>query len=211
MKHQLKKKYKILRNLSSQNLIKNSEVLDFSTRLKIKKIITFFYGNLSAKQLKKNFTNSLSYKGKTALFFIHQLERRLDRNLLRAHFLTSNQQSKQLILHGFVYVNNKRIINPNYLLQPYDIVSFDIKILNNIKNEWLKNSSYHLEMIKFEKNYNLLINYKNFTFVYHPHLSYSSLKITPNQDIFIKLYDKKQKSFINVLLPTQYLSQLYQY
>jgi small subunit ribosomal protein S4 len=51
------------------------------------------------------------------------LEQRLDNVVFRLHFASSRSQAAQLVNHGHVFVNGKRVSIPSYRLRPGDEVS----------------------------------------------------------------------------------------
>nr|WP_319776587.1 30S ribosomal protein S4 [uncultured Sphaerochaeta sp.] len=61
--------------------------------------------------------------GKTGENLIMLLEQRLDNVVFRLHFASSRSQAAQLVNHGHVFVNGKRVSIPSYRLRPGDEVS----------------------------------------------------------------------------------------
>lgn len=55
----------------------------------------------------------------------HPLERRLDTAIFRALFASSVRQARQMVVHGFVKVNGKKMVYPGYALNPGDMFSVD--------------------------------------------------------------------------------------
>ncbi|KZF23405.1 30S ribosomal subunit S4 [Xylona heveae TC161] len=53
------------------------------------------------------------------------IERRLDTAIFRALFASSTRQARQMVVHGFVKVNGKKMIYPGYLLNPGDMFQVD--------------------------------------------------------------------------------------
>ena len=96
----------------------------FQKRLFEKQQFKNFYGciqeyklkNILQKLLKKNYRINLFQK------FLILLESRLDINLVRLKLVKTIFQSKQLINHKKIKVNNKIINNPNFLLKKGDII-----------------------------------------------------------------------------------------
>jgi ribosomal protein S4 len=87
-----------------------------------------FYGNFTKKKIKKFILLTLLKKGNTPnlnLIFLKLFESRLDTILYRAKFSKSIREARQLILHGKILVNNKKIISQSYLLLPGDLISVD--------------------------------------------------------------------------------------
>jgi ribosomal protein S4 len=59
------------------------------------------------------------------------LERRLDSAIFRALFACSVSQARQMVIHGHVKVNGKRMIHPGYLLNPGDLFSVTPDVVLN--------------------------------------------------------------------------------
>jgi small subunit ribosomal protein S4 len=78
---------------------------------------------LLEKQFKLTFDEAARIPGKTGENLIMLLERRLDNVVFRLHFAVSRNQSAQIINHGHVWVNGKRVDIPSYLLKAGDVVS----------------------------------------------------------------------------------------
>jgi len=98
----------------------------FQKRLFEKQQFKNFYGCIAEYQL-KNLFKKLSKKDNkinTYRNFVITLESRLDINLLRLRFVRTIFQSKQLINHKKIKVNNKIISKPNFLLKSGDVISF---------------------------------------------------------------------------------------
>ena len=74
------------------------------------------------KQFRNYFEKANSQKGITGENLLFMLERRLDNVVYRAGFSTSRRQSRQLVNHGHVLVNGRKV----------DIASFQVKVGDNI-------------------------------------------------------------------------------
>jgi small subunit ribosomal protein S4 len=60
------------------------------------------------------------------------LERRLDNVVYRLRFAVSRSQARQIVLHGHVKVNGKKVNIPSYLVRQEDIIEIDEKSRNLI-------------------------------------------------------------------------------
>jgi small subunit ribosomal protein S4 len=74
-------------------------------------------------QFRNTFEKALRMPGKTGENLFILLEKRLDNVVYRLRFSTSRAQSRQLVLHGHVAVNGKRVNVPSFLVKPGDTVS----------------------------------------------------------------------------------------
>ncbi|HPY11916.1 MAG TPA: 30S ribosomal protein S4 [Sphaerochaeta sp.] len=75
------------------------------------------------KQFKLFFNEAARIPGKTGENLIMLLEQRLDNVVFRLHFASSRNQAAQLVNHGHILVNGKRVDIPSYRLKPGDVVS----------------------------------------------------------------------------------------
>ncbi|MEJ5184216.1 MAG: 30S ribosomal protein S4, partial [Rectinemataceae bacterium] len=66
---------------------------------------------------------ALGLPGKTGDNLIILLERRLDNVVYRMHFAVSRAQARQLVNHGHIAVNGKRVNIASYLVRPGDTIS----------------------------------------------------------------------------------------
>ena len=74
------------------------------------------------KQFKLFFNEAARIPGKTGENLIMLLEQRLDNVVFRLHFASSRNQAAQLVNHGHILVNGKRVDIPSYRLRPGDEV-----------------------------------------------------------------------------------------
>ncbi len=92
-------------------------------QLREKQKLRFTY-LLTEKQLKKYFKIALKKKGDTGSNFINILEKRLDNVVFRLGFAPTRASARQLVAHGHIKVNDKKIKIPSYLVEIGDIISF---------------------------------------------------------------------------------------
>nr|YP_010395021.1 ribosomal protein S4 [Phytopythium vexans]YP_010395071.1 ribosomal protein S4 [Phytopythium vexans]DAZ89458.1 TPA_asm: ribosomal protein S4 [Phytopythium vexans]DAZ89508.1 TPA_asm: ribosomal protein S4 [Phytopythium vexans] len=97
----------------------------YQKRLFEKQQFKNFYGCISESQFKNLFKFLKKKKNKINTFkeFVLLLESRLDINIVRLKLAKTIFQSKQLINHKKIIVNNKIISNPNFLLKKGDVIS----------------------------------------------------------------------------------------
>jgi len=74
-------------------------------------------------QFRNLFERASKMKGITGDNMLQLLERRLDNVVLRMGFGTSRAQSRQLVRHGHIDVNGRRVDIPSYVVRPNDVVS----------------------------------------------------------------------------------------
>ena len=85
----------------------------------------FYYGNMNERQFRNVYRKALKKKGNTTENLVGFLERRLDTIIYRAKFATTVFSARQLINHGHVRVNKKKVNISSYLVTEKD--SIEIK------------------------------------------------------------------------------------
>ena len=98
---------------------------DFGTQLQAKQKLKFYYGNMNERQFRNVYRKALQKRGNTTENFIGLLERRLDTVIYRAKFAITVFSARQLINHGHIQVNGKKVNIPSYLIKTED--SIEIK------------------------------------------------------------------------------------
>jgi len=101
---------------------KRGKPSDYGTQLLAKQKMKFYYGNMNERQFRNIYLKAMQKKGNTSENLIGFLERRLDTIVYRAKFATTVFSSRQLINHGHISVNGKKVNIPSYLIKAEDIV-----------------------------------------------------------------------------------------
>ncbi len=94
-----------------------------------KQKIRFNYG-LSEKQLRKYYKKATSMKGETGHNLLQLIERRLDNVVARGGFARTIPAARQLVSHGHVTVNGRKVDIPSYLVRVGDMISLREKSKN---------------------------------------------------------------------------------
>ena len=89
---------------------------NYGTQLREKQKVKKIYGVLE-KQFRHYFRIAERAKGVTGLTLLQLLERRLDNVIFRANIASSRPEARELVQHGLVYVNNKRVDIPSYTVK----------------------------------------------------------------------------------------------
>lgn len=95
---------------------------DFGKQMREKQKLKRFYG-VWEKQFRRYFREAERSKGNTGENLLVSLERRLDNVMIRGRFAVSRAQGRQLIVHGHIYVNGKKVDLPSYPVQPGDVIA----------------------------------------------------------------------------------------
>jgi small subunit ribosomal protein S4 len=94
---------------------------DYGLQLREKQRLRRVYG-MQEKQFRLFFERALRMPGITGENLFALLERRLDNVVYRLRFAASRSQARQLVLHGHVRVNGKRVSIPSYLVKSEDVI-----------------------------------------------------------------------------------------
>jgi small subunit ribosomal protein S4 len=95
---------------------------DYGVQLREKQKLKRIYG-MQERQFNLFFQRALRMAGITGENLFVLLERRLDNVVYRLRFASSRSQARQIVLHGHVEVNGKKVNVPSYLVKPEDVIS----------------------------------------------------------------------------------------
>ena len=95
---------------------------DYGIQLKAKQKLKAYYGNINERQFRNIYKKAVMLKGDTGENLIGLLERRLDAVIYRAKFATTIFSARQLINHGHVKVNGKKVNISSYLVREEDTI-----------------------------------------------------------------------------------------
>jgi small subunit ribosomal protein S4 len=95
---------------------------DFGVQLRAKQKLRGYYANITERQFRNIYKEASRLRGDTGALLIGLLERRLDALVYRAKFVPTVFSSRQIISHGHVKVNGKRVTVPSYRLEVGDVV-----------------------------------------------------------------------------------------
>ena len=130
---------------------RRAKVSEYETQLKEKQKVRFIYG-LTEKQFKKTFNEASKLKGVHGENLLKLLESRLDNIVYRTGFASTRRGARQLVNHGHILVDGKKVDIPSYRLRPGQVVS-------------MKEADKDLKVVKesLEKVFNRVefINYDN--------------------------------------------------
>lgn len=99
----------------------------YGLQLREKQKVKRMYGMME-RQFRRFFDLALRKKGNTGENFLQLLESRLDNVVYRAGFALTRAAARQLVSHGHVYVNEKRVNIPSYLVKVGDKIEIKEKI-----------------------------------------------------------------------------------
>ena len=106
---------------------KSSKPSDFGIQLQAKQKLKSYYGNINERQFRNIYKKAIMKKGDTAENLIGLLERRLDAVVYRSKFTTTIFSARQLINHGHVKVNGKKVNISSYQLKEDETIEISEK------------------------------------------------------------------------------------
>ena len=95
---------------------------DYGIQLQAKQKLKGYYGNINEKQFRNIYQKATMLKGDTGENLIGLLERRLDSIVYRARFSTTVFSARQLINHGHIRVNGKKVNIGSYVVKEEDVI-----------------------------------------------------------------------------------------
>tara|TARA_B100001063_G_C16767588_1_gene559619 strand:+ start:2684 stop:3301 length:618 start_codon:yes stop_codon:yes gene_type:complete len=95
---------------------------DYGIQLQAKQKLKFYYGNINERQFRNIYRKALSKKGDTTENLIALLESRLDTVIYRGKFAPTVFAARQLINHGHIRVNKKKVNIASYLVTETDVI-----------------------------------------------------------------------------------------
>ena len=95
---------------------------NYGVQLQEKQKVRFMYG-LNEKQFKKTFEDAGKMKGVHGENLFKLLESRLDNLVYRIGFATTRRGARQLVNHGHITVNGKKVDIPSFRCKPGDVIA----------------------------------------------------------------------------------------
>src|ERR1041385_1557981 len=95
---------------------------DYGTQLQAKQKLKGYYGNITERQFRKYYQEASRRQGDTGENMIGLLERRLDAVVYRSKFVPTPFAARQLVSHGHVRVNGRRVTVPSYQVKEGDSI-----------------------------------------------------------------------------------------
>ena len=105
---------------------------EYGLQLREKQKARRAYG-LMEGQFKRTFARATGMKGITGDNLLQLLELRLDNVVYRSGLAASRAQARQLVCHGLMTVNGKKVDIPSYLVKPGDVVEVAEKSRSSVK------------------------------------------------------------------------------
>lgn len=134
----------------------SKRVSEYGTQLKEKQKAKWTYGVME-RQFRKYFEQASKKKGVTGDALLQMLELRLDNVVYRLGFAETRAQARQIVSHGLIEVNGKKVNIPSYQAKVGEVIGFrenkrksayvealKQKIKNHKPQEWVSTDSQNL-------------------------------------------------------------------
>ena len=155
---------------------------NYAVQLNEKQKVRFMYG-ISEKQFKKLVNESAKMKGVHGENLLILLESRLDNIVYRIGFATTRRGARQLVNHGHITVNGKKVDIPSYRVKPGDVIAskenskdhkgIEIALANKVKRP---------EFISYDEGKRIA------TYVRYPERSELNAEI--NESLIVEFYSR---------------------
>ena len=161
---------------------RKKKLSDYGTQLQEKQKVRFMYG-VSEKQFRKIFNEAGKMKGVHGEDFLKLLESRLDNLVYRMGFANTRRAARQLVNHGHITVNGKKVDIPSYRCVPGDVISLKEQSMEHpAVKAALENVHNRVEFITFDDKK------KTGTYVRYPERS--ELNADINESLIVEFYNR---------------------
>lgn len=109
---------------------RRKKVSEYGIQLQEKQKVRFMYG-LNEKQFRRVFEKASHMKGIAGENLLNLLESRLDNLVYRMGLANTRRAARQLVNHGHILVNDKKVNIPSYQVKPGDTISVKENSMNH--------------------------------------------------------------------------------
>ena len=162
----------------------NKKLSNYGQQLLEKQRLRAYYG-LMEKKFSRYVQKSAQENGVTGDNLIKKLEKRLDNLVYRSGFARSIRQARQMVVHGHILVNGKKIDIPSYQIEIGDQISLRDKYRKNdlFRKKFLDR---HLSPISYLER-----DYDNFESKLISEVKIDEVPIEINDQLVIEFYSRK--------------------
>lgn len=162
----------------------NRKLSNYGQQLLEKQRLRAYYG-LMEKKFSRYVKEAVKENGVAGDNLIKSLEKRLDNLVYRAGFARSIRQARQMVVHGHILVNGKKIDIPSYAIKIGDQIS--------LRNKYRKNNLFrenfldrHLSEFEYLER-----DYDNFSAKLKAEIEIDEIPIEINDQLVIEFYSRK--------------------
>jgi small subunit ribosomal protein S4 len=173
-----------INNRPGQHGLRKNKSSGYSIQLREKQKVRRMYGLLET-QFKGYYFKATQKKGNTGENLLIMLERRLDNIVYRIGFGCTRSESRQLVSHKAILVNDRVCNIPSYLVSPGDKVALTLKAKKQLR---IQNS---LQLAKQNNAFSWIeTDYENCSGILKEIPERSQLPSDINEHLIIELYSK---------------------
>lgn len=159
---------------------------EYGIQLREKQKIKRMYG-MAEKQFHLTFVRAQHMPGVTGENLIFLLESRLDNVVYRMRFASSRNQARQLVSHGHITVNGKKVNIPSYQVKPGDVIA--------VKDKSRKLSVVQSALSEISKSGTMPwvtvdVDVAKGTFTQYPHRAEVTDLVDVKEQLVVELYSK---------------------
>lgn len=107
---------------------KRKKLSEYGRQLEEKQKVKNMYG-MRERQFRRFFKIAEKSEEATGDLLLSMLERRLDNVLYRLKLASTRRQARQIIVHGHILVNGRKVYSPSYLVSVNDVISLAANVL----------------------------------------------------------------------------------
>lgn len=167
-----------------QHGARRGRLSDYGTQLREKQKVRRIYGILE-KQFRSYYTEAARRKGATGENLLQLLESRLDNVVYRMGFGSTRAESRQLVSHKSVMVNDRVVNIPSYQVKPGDVVSVREKAKNQLRVKGALELSAQRAPVQWVE-----VDTKKMSGVFKAMPERSELSSEINENLIVELYSK---------------------
>ena len=161
---------------------RRKKISEYGIQLQEKQKVRFMYG-LNEKQFRRTFEKASKMKGIAGENFLRLLESRLDNLVYRMGMSSTRRGARQIVNHGHILVNNKKVDIPSYTCKPGDVISvkensLEHKAIKNTIELGIKTPAY----VEFDNN--------KLTGTYLRYPERSELTAEVNESLIVEFYNR---------------------
>jgi len=158
---------------------------DYGTQLQAKQKLKGYYGNITERQFRKYYQEASRRQGDTGENMIGLLERRLDAVVYRSKFVPTPFAARQLVSHGHVRVNGRRLTVASFQVKAGDIVQIREKSRKQLRIASAMGVAAQVGLPEWVE-----VNDKEFRGVFKSPPSRDDILPDINENLVVELYSK---------------------
>lgn len=159
----------------------------YGRQLQEKQKVKFAYG-MRERQFERFFAMATRSEEATGEKLLSLLERRLDNVVYRLKLASTRRQARQVVVHGHIFVNGKKVHSPSYLVEVNDVVSLaplaaaKVGLLSEVVDKRLNTQVKVPEWLESDKHE------RKGTVIRHP--VRADIQLQVNENAIVELYSK---------------------